>query len=73
MRKQYRMPKTRKEYEEALLNAFDMGMRCGYAVEHTELSVEERILRERYLALIQGKIKNMAYILCSDKENGEIC
>ena len=61
------MPKNRKEYEAALLSAFDMGMNCAYAVEHTERSDDERIYRNRYKALIQGKIKGMDEVINNEK------
>lgn len=64
--KRYKMPKNRREYEFYMLNAFMMGMNCGYAVEHTELSNEERIYRERFKALIQGKINSINDIIDND-------
>lgn len=67
----YIMPKKRKDFEETLLNAFDMGMQCGYAVEHTELSNDERVYRERYRALIQGKINNMDECINGEKTFAE--
>lgn len=63
----FTMPRKRKDFEEMLVLAFDMGMQCGYAVEHTELSNDERIYRERYRALIQGKINNMDEVINDEK------
>lgn len=62
MRK-YAMPKNRKQLEEMLMSAFDMGMTSAYAVEHTEMSDDEEILRDRYKAMIQGKCENMHTII----------
>ena len=62
----YKMPKKRKDFEEMLVLAFDMGMQCAYGVEHTEKGNDEKIYRERYKALIQGKINSM-----SESINGE--
>ena len=63
----YRMPKNRKEFEKMLINAFDMGMECGYAVEHTEKSDDEKVLRNRYRALVQGKISSMSEAVDDEK------
>lgn len=63
----FTMPRKRKDFEEMLMFAFDMGMQCGYTVEHTELSDDERIYRDRYRALIQGKINNMDEIINDEK------
>ena len=64
-----KMPKTRKEFEDALVNAFDMGMRCGCGcgVEHTEASDDEKVYRNRYRALIQGKIGSMSEYINDEK------
>lgn len=61
------MPTKRKDFEDMLMLAFDMGMQCGYAVEHTEKSDDEAIYRNRYRALIQGKINSMNEILNDEK------
>lgn len=44
-----KMPKTRKEYEWCLLNAYSTGMNDGYAIEHTDIVNEERKAEERFL------------------------
>lgn len=61
------MPKNRKDFEDMLVNAFNTGMSCGYAVEHTELSDDERVYRNRYRAYIQGKINSMSEIINDEK------
>ena len=39
-----RMPKTRKEFEECLINTFMAGCTHGYAVEHTvDIYEQERL------------------------------
>ncbi len=58
----YPMPRNRKDFEEMLVNAFDLGMSCAYGVEHTELSDDENVLRNRFKAVIQGKIEDMSTI-----------
>lgn len=63
----YKMPKNRKQFEEMLLNAFYMGMQCSYCVEHTEKSTDERIYRDRFRALIQGKINTMSEYIDGEK------
>ena len=63
----YKMPKDRKRFEDMLVNAFDMGMTCGYGVEHTELAEDESVLRNRFRAMIQGKVEDMSTIY-----NGEM-
>lgn len=57
-----RMPKRRDEFEDSLVSAFCLGMQCGYSVEHTDLSNDEKVLENRFRALIQGKINNMSEI-----------
>ena len=61
------MPRKKKDLEEMLVNAFDMGMQCAYGVEHTEKANDEEILRNRYRALIQGKINGMSDIVNNEK------
>lgn len=63
----YKMPKKRQDFEDILVLAFDIGMQCGYGVEHTEKSDDERIYRNRYRALIQGKISSMDECLNGEK------
>lgn len=55
----FKMPKRRKDFENMLVNAFVSGMNCAYSVEHTECSDDEKVLMNRYRALIQGKINSM--------------
>lgn len=43
------MPRTRKEYEWNLLNAYGTGMIDGYAIEHTDIENEERKAEEEFL------------------------
>lgn len=61
------MPKNRKDFEDILVNAFHMGMTCGYAVEHTELSDDEKVYQDRYRAYIQGKISSMSEFVNDEK------
>ena len=61
------MPKRRKDFEDMLVNAFDMGMECSYAVEHTEKSDDEKIYQNRYRALMQGKINSMSETINGEK------
>ena len=44
-----KMPRTRKEYEWHLLNAYSTGMNDGYSIEHTDIVNEERKAEERFL------------------------
>lgn len=62
-----RMPKNKKEFENSLVSAFCLGMQCGYSVEHTDLSNDEKVLENRFRALIQGKINNMSEIYNEEK------
>lgn len=67
MGRKYLIPKNRQQFENMLVNAFEIGMSCGYAVEHTNLSEDERVYSNRYRALIQGKIKDMSEIVNDEK------
>lgn len=62
-----RVPKRRDEFENSLVSAFCLGMQCGYSVEHTELSNDEKVLENRYRALVQGKINSMSEIYNEEK------
>lgn len=61
------MPRKRKDFEDMLVDAFVLGMSCGYGVEHTELSDDERIYKNRYRAFLQGKINSMSEIVNDEK------
>lgn len=63
----YKIPRKREDFEEMLVLAFCTGMTCGYGVEHTELTNDERIYRERYRALLQGKINSMSECFNGEK------
>ena len=62
-----RMPKRRDEFEDSLVSAFCLEMQCGYSVEHTNLSNDEKVLENRYRALLQGKINSMSEIYNEEK------
>lgn len=55
----YKMPKNRKQFEAALISAFEIGMCCAYGVEHEDLRRDEEIYSKRFVAFIQGKINSM--------------
>lgn len=40
-----KIPKTKKEFENCLIYAFNQGMNAGYAVEHTNITEEENKFR----------------------------
>ena len=44
-----KMPRTRREYEWNLLNAYSTGMNDGYAIEHSDIVNEERKAEEEFL------------------------
>ena len=44
-----KMPRTRREYEWNLLNAYSTGMNDGYAIEHSDIANEERKAEEEFL------------------------
>lgn len=67
----YIMPKKRKDFENMLVNVFMLGMNCGYGVEHTELSYDENVYRNRFRALIQGKINCMDEIIDNERTYNE--
>ena len=46
----HRMPKTRAEFEEALIYAFQEGCVFGYGVEHTvDMNEQEKLGAEHYV------------------------
>ena len=49
----HRMPKTRTEFEDALMDAFKSGCVCGYGIDHTVNMIEqERLGAEHYVGII---------------------
>lgn len=44
-----KFPKNRKQYELDLLFAFDLGMTCGYGIEHSDISNEERNAMKKFM------------------------
>ena len=55
MRKKIKMPKTRKEFEDFLINAFMAGCNHGYGVEHTtNVTKQEQLGAEHWI----GRISN---------------
>lgn len=50
------MPKNKKELEQKLLQVFQEGMNAGYAIEHTDITNEERKASERFM-----KSRNFKY------------
>ena len=63
----YNMPKNRKQFEDMLVNAFEMGITCGYGVEHEDLSNDENVFKNRFRAYIQGKISSMNECIDGEK------
>lgn len=54
-----KMPRTRAEFEEMLMDAFLSGCTHGYSVEHTEnVSEQERIGALEYIGLITKEEAN---------------
>lgn len=56
------MPKTRKEFEFLLLNAFSTGMHDGYGVDHTDLYNEESKAIDDYLQRMDFKYSQQELI-----------
>lgn len=40
-----KMPKTKKQFEDYLIYAFDQGLNYGYGVKHTNITEEENNFR----------------------------
>lgn len=54
-----KMPKNRKEFEQALMDAFEAGCSYGYGVEHTaNIELQERIGAEHYIGKISTDEKD---------------
>lgn len=54
-----KMPKNRKEFEQALMDAFEAGCSYGYGVEHTaNIELQEKIGAEHYIGKISTDKKD---------------
>lgn len=52
----HRMPKTKAEYEDALMNAFIGGCWHGYGVEHSDnVSAQEKLGAEHWIGRISDE------------------
>lgn len=51
--------KTQTHFEDKLVDAFMLGMICGYGVDHEHLGDDERVYKNRFRAYLNGKIKDM--------------
>ena len=56
MSNKIRMPKTRKEFEDSLINAFKAGCNHGYVVEHTNsVPEQEQLGAEHWIGKISSE------------------